>query len=326
MARRIVKLPTPMEMASYVWFSNACALGIFFEFSDYKRFIERSDEYKNVPSPILQSLKWLVLGIFCLVFFMIASPYFDVEMCYAPEYMEYSVAYRVFYFYMAMNIRRFYYYNPFCMSTGAVIASGFGYNGRDKGDDKWDKVISVFIWELETSSSAIEMLRYWNHQVHLWLKFYVMGRLVKPGQRPGAFANAMTFLVSAFWHGFYPTYYWLFVIAAFISEATKDVYKARSLVPLPSIAKVVLGNIFSMLCLDYCGILQVALTFERGSHFVIATWGIIPVGLVVFLIFSRTFGLVPLALKMEKAKAAKVSGEEPKPASSADNANAKKTD
>ena len=54
------------------------------------------------------------------------------------------------------------------------------------------------------------MLRYWNYQVHLWLKFYVMQRLVKPGQRPGAFASILTFMISAFWHGFYPWYYLLF--------------------------------------------------------------------------------------------------------------------
>jgi hypothetical protein len=58
--RRVKKMPTVLEMLSYVFFCNACALGIFFEFSDYKRFIERSHEYKSVPSPILPSLAWLL--------------------------------------------------------------------------------------------------------------------------------------------------------------------------------------------------------------------------------------------------------------------------
>ena len=39
--RMITSLPTPLELASYVWYSQACALGVFFEFSDYKRWIER---------------------------------------------------------------------------------------------------------------------------------------------------------------------------------------------------------------------------------------------------------------------------------------------
>lgn len=56
----VMHLPSLLEFASYVWYCQACALGVFFEFSDYKRFIERTNEYKDVPSPIIPSLKWLV--------------------------------------------------------------------------------------------------------------------------------------------------------------------------------------------------------------------------------------------------------------------------
>ncbi len=56
----VMNLPSLLEFASYVWYCQACALGVFFEFSDYKRFIERTHEYKDVPSPIIPSLKWLV--------------------------------------------------------------------------------------------------------------------------------------------------------------------------------------------------------------------------------------------------------------------------
>ena len=54
----VVKLPTIMEMCSYTWYSQACALGVFFEFSDYKRWVERSHEYKDVPSTVIPSLMW----------------------------------------------------------------------------------------------------------------------------------------------------------------------------------------------------------------------------------------------------------------------------
>jgi len=35
-----------------------------------------------------------------------------------------------------------------------------------------------------------------------------------------------TFIVSAFWHGFYPSYYIMFFFAAILSEVNKDIYKA----------------------------------------------------------------------------------------------------
>jgi hypothetical protein len=54
--RKVKDLPSFLEITSYIFFCNSAALGIFFEFSDYKRWIERTGEYEKVPSPILASL------------------------------------------------------------------------------------------------------------------------------------------------------------------------------------------------------------------------------------------------------------------------------
>lgn len=127
-----------------------------------------------------------------------------------------------------------------------------------------------------------------------------MGRLVTPGKRPGAFENMATFLVSAFWHGFYPFYYVMFFFAGILSEVCKDVYKSRRLFTfIPVALRPILGNIASMFCMNYLGILIGALTFERGMAFMWATYGIVPVLLTSFLIFSRTTGLVRKAQKLE---------------------------
>lgn len=159
----VVNLPSVLELASYVWYANASALGVFFEFSDYKRYIERTHEYRDVPSPILQSLSWLALSLACLGLFSAVSPYFYIEMCWHEDYMLFSYPYRILYFVVAMTVRRFFYYNPFCMTTGAIIASGLGYDGKQNGEDKWNKIVGVYVWEVETSSSAMEMFKYWNH-------------------------------------------------------------------------------------------------------------------------------------------------------------------
>jgi len=294
----VVKLPNLLEMASYVWYSQACALGVFFEFSDYMRWIDRSHEYKDVPSPIIPSLKWFFCGIGCLALYTVVVPYFNIEVCYTESYLAFGFFYRVFYYFVAMTIKRFFYYNPFSMTTGAIIASGLGYNGKAKegGYDSWDKVIGVYIWELETALSPIDMLRYWNHQVHLWLKFYIMARIVKPGKRPGAFESIVTFLVSAFWHGFYPFYYVMFFFAGILVEVNKDVFKARALFSfIPSALRPFVANFFSFICLNYFGLLQNALTFERGGNFMSATYAFVPIGLCLLLGASRTLGMVKMA-------------------------------
>ena len=83
---------------------------------------------------------------------------------------------------MAALGKRFFYYSPFSATTGAIIASGLGYNGikeekGDKGIHTWDKIVGVFEWEVETVYSPIEMFRYWNYQIHVWLKQYIAMRL-----------------------------------------------------------------------------------------------------------------------------------------------------
>ena len=65
--------------------------------------------------------------------------------------------------------------------------------------------------------------------IHIWLKNYIYLRTLKPGQKPGFMNNMATFVVSAFWHGFYPFYYIMFFFAAFLVEVTKDVYRSRIL-------------------------------------------------------------------------------------------------
>lgn len=60
---------------------------------------------------------------------------------------------------MAMSNQRYLYYTPWCITDGAVIASGLGYNGKDEktGKDKFDRIISIYILEVEFGLSPNSM-------------------------------------------------------------------------------------------------------------------------------------------------------------------------
>ncbi len=53
---KVVKMPTVLEMASYVFFCGACICGPFFEFTDYKMYIERTGRYSHIPSSFKPAL------------------------------------------------------------------------------------------------------------------------------------------------------------------------------------------------------------------------------------------------------------------------------
>ena len=134
----------------------------------------------------------------------------------------------------------------------------------------------------------------------MWLKFYIQARLVEPGKRANWKANMSTFIVSAFWHGFYPFYYVMFFFAAIMNEASKDLYKARYLFRfVPKEIAPYLANFVTMITLNYCGVMFNALTFENGIRFGNYTYWIIYVLVTLVLILSRTFGLVKFAQKLE---------------------------
>ena len=116
------------------------------EYRDFKCWVERRDEYKDVPSPVLPSMLILAKAICCLGFFLVMGEFFPPEFTWSPEYTESSFLYRFFYLNMTFYGYRYFYYLGFVMQEGTAIASGLGYNGKSLekgGHDLWDKIIGI---------------------------------------------------------------------------------------------------------------------------------------------------------------------------------------
>ena len=94
------------------------------------------------------------MGVFILI-----SQYFWIEMCFTPEFAEMNFIKRVLYYCISMSGKRFFYYGPFSFATGACQSTGLGWNGNGK----WDKIVGVYVWDIETADSVMVMLRAWNH-------------------------------------------------------------------------------------------------------------------------------------------------------------------
>lgn len=226
-------------------------------------------------------------------------------MCWSDEFAKFSFPYKVFYYMTAFTVKRAFYYSPFSATTGSIIGSGLGYNGVKKNEEgkdvhQWDKIIGVFVWKCETLTSPADAFRYWNYQVHVWLKYYVYMRLVTPGKKPGTYESMMTFIISGLWHGFYAFYHVMFFFTALLQELSKDVYRARKLFNfIPPPLRLPISWFLSYLFLDYLGVcvnalsIKNGLTFNRAMHYYIFI--LIVVGFIVFRFF-----IVPYVRKIEK--------------------------
>ena len=60
--RRIKKLPSILELASYSFFCCGCICGPFFEYTDFINFMERKGHYAKTPSTIIPSIIRFIHG------------------------------------------------------------------------------------------------------------------------------------------------------------------------------------------------------------------------------------------------------------------------
>ena len=117
--------------------------------------------------PSLKNLGFGLLSVIGHVTFVLVFK-FNVFWCGKPEFVNYGNWFtRVGYYCMAMTGQRFMYYVPWFLNDAGSIACGLSYNGKDEHQhNKWDRVISIFAWELETASTPVKMMEYWNHCGH----------------------------------------------------------------------------------------------------------------------------------------------------------------
>lgn len=73
---------------------------------------------------------------------------------------------------------------------------------------------------IETTCDFRTIISEWNVSTNRWLNQYIYQRLGRT-----FYANLTTYLVSAFWHGFYPGYYVTFVSGALYTALTRLIYK-----------------------------------------------------------------------------------------------------
>jgi lysophospholipid acyltransferase len=86
--------------------------------------------------------------------------WFADEFVLTYEFEAWSLLYKYGWMYLYNFCFRTFYYSAFMLQNGALIASGFGYNGFDEKtkEARWDTVVSIYLWKVETGDSAIKIL------------------------------------------------------------------------------------------------------------------------------------------------------------------------
>lgn len=217
-AYSVAKLPSLLEFLSFILFPANVTIGPSFEYSDYIAFADGS---KTAPAPYLPGLYRLVQGLACFGCHMaIASKFPAVAMLGSKAFFETgNKATQYAQVWVALLGHRLKYYFGWKIAEGSACMSGLGYNGPDKntGAPRWDRVENISISAYETSQSLRSSSMNWNKTTNLWLRRYVYDRA------PPGVNLYFTYLISAFWHGFYPGYYIFFMSIAICTSVHRSV-------------------------------------------------------------------------------------------------------
>lgn len=208
-SRSVPEVPSLLEFLSFILFPGNVTIGPGFEFTDYKMF---ADGILVSPSPYAPALWKLFQGLFFFVAHTaIAMKYPCGELLTSKEFFQTgSWMYRYVVIWVALVGVRFKYYFGWKIAEGAGCMGGLGYNGINKttGQHRWDRLENIDVLAYETSQSLRTSSQNWNKTTNLWLRRYVYDRA------PPSVNLYFTYLVSAFWHGFYPGYYMFFLSVA----------------------------------------------------------------------------------------------------------------
>lgn len=107
------------------------------------------------------------------------------------------------------------------------MVAGLGYNGTDvDGRNKWNRLQNVNIRQIELAPNLRVLLSGWNANTAEWMRYSVYNRIYSKGsKRSITVATVVTFLLSAFWHGYYPGYYLTFLGMAWLTDISRNCRK-----------------------------------------------------------------------------------------------------
>jgi lysophospholipid acyltransferase len=281
--RRVETLPDLTEYFSYVFFYATALVGPCFDFREYSDFIALRGDFENIPSSFVPGITTMLSGFAFMVVFVLFGPLANVKTYHEQWYADLPFYRKVLYSDAGSFLIRTKYYTGWMLATSSCIMSGFSYNGKDdKGRDRWNRVVSVRPLDYECNDNVRDKLEAWNASIQTWLRRYVFFRICREDEvrlkpKKAALASNLTFMVSAFWHGFYPSFYLCFFQLFLVQNVSKSIFTWKHAFkwipePLAFPLRWVLTNMFT----DYIScaftILEVdkIYPFWSGMHFYVS--------------------------------------------------------
>ncbi|XP_065897964.1 lysophospholipid acyltransferase 2-like isoform X2 [Dysidea avara] len=266
--------PTLFEYLSYNFCFMSFLAGPACPYKDYDNFITGANftsaklsnpnqfamakDHVEEPSNLVIVLKKTLSAVMFIILHMVFDHFFPMDIVLVTDT---SLIKRLIILYLVTFGIRARYYFIWLMMDSACNAAGLGFNGYNElGYARWDLVTGVDIFAFEFGTSLRTMINGWNIMTTHWLRrvCYERVKFINP--------TMASFILSAWWHGFYPAYYCMFVTLSLNLMAAR---KARRVLhhhfQSPPIVKRIYDIItwyIAIMCADITGFAFVILHLE----------------------------------------------------------------
>ena len=279
----VVNPPSLFEYTVYMFDFLGSIAGPVFHIRDFLDFMFLRNDFKETSHSTGVALQRFLIGgmLGCLFAASGMVPYLSFDYVLSEEFMKNSFLIRMILIHVVTAATRFKYYFAWYMADAACLLAGLGYSpsGRDKYSRSQNAIVSKVDW----ATCQAEAMSYWNISISRWLRSCIYLRTIEAplpkllqgrvGHRQ--YATILTRFVSAFWHGFYPGYYFTFFSTVLQSEA--DSIARKYIKPLfmkpgataPHWTYTLFGKIHTAFCLNYYG--AAFLVLSTSSSF--RVWG-----------------------------------------------------
>ncbi|XP_038051425.1 lysophospholipid acyltransferase 2-like [Patiria miniata] len=230
------RYPGFLEYWSYIFCPQGLLVGPVCYFSSYMDFIRGKNFTRTVkdengverivyeePSSVRAVTIKSLFALFCGIVLVMLVPKVPIWGNMSDEVLNSpSVLYRLGYLLVSVEVAKSKYFFGWMWADAISNAAGLGFVGYDKkGRADWSGLQNVDVIGFQTATSLKSLIDSWNIRCTMWLKYVCYDRV--PFQK-----RLLTFILSAFWHGFYPGYFATFISGSLlVSAAAKVRYAMR---------------------------------------------------------------------------------------------------
>lgn len=293
----ITELPSLLEYFGYVYSFTTFLAGPAFEIREYldvttgNKFLYNGKPKQ--PSSVLASFSKFLVGVAFMAAFAQISPQYPLANLYDPTVAALPVVSQILTLYITLVFVKSKYYSAWKIAEGSTVLAGFGFEGfkADGTSMGWNGVSNMDIVGFEFAQSVREGSRAWNKGTQNWLERYVYTRT----------GNSLiaTYFVSAFWHGFYPGYYFFFMSLPLATSVNRLAFKRvrpyflekDGSVGLKKKVYDVISVVATLLCMHYFVMPFQAMSFEYSLATLQNTYF---AGHIVCVVLYIVFSLVPV--------------------------------